>query len=862
MRVLKFGGSSVANAQRIAGVIDIVMRRRNQGEALTVVVSAFSGVTDALLGMARAAAAGDHGYEDALASVRSKHLDAAAALCVDAAGTPVARLADATATGVAMRCDELATYLQGAALLREASKQTLDAVASFGERLSAYIVAQALVARGVAAGCLDARDVIVTDARFGAARVDEPATNAAIAAHYQAHANTLWVVTGFIGSTPQRQTTTLGRGGSDYTAAIIAAALGPAVVNVVEIWTDVDGVMTADPRKVARAFSLPAMTYAEALEMSHFGAKVIYPPTILPALRLGIPLLIKNTFRPEHPGTRISHQSPGDGAAVRGISSISQVALLTLQGSGMVGVPGTAARLFAGLAKHEVNVILITQGSSEHSITFAVTPDAAAVAKAAVEEAFALELAAKMVEPVRVETELAVVAVIGEGMKTRPGIAGRLFSALGANGINTVAIAQGSSELNISVVVPRLDEAKALAALHEAFFLSGTKELNLFVVGTGLVGKALLAQLARHGAFLREARGIDVRVIGIANSRRMCIDAAGVAPGAWEARLAADGEGGTNGATEAQGANRATAMDLDAFLARMRACRLPSSIFVDCSASDAVAARYEDVLGASISISTANKIAMSSGLPRYRALRALAEHKGVALGYETNVGAGLPVITTLGDLLLSGDRIIKLEGVLSGSMSYVFNHWDEATPFSALVRQARELGYTEPDPRLDLGGLDVRRKLLILARECGAAIEADDITLAPWLALGNADASVEAFLTQLGLQDAALAAKRRDLVAHAGSGAVLRFVASFEPGLEPGGAAPRAAIGVKAYPATHPFASLQGSENMLVFTTERYCDRPLVIRGPGAGADVTAAGVFAEVLRIGNTLFAGRNAAW
>ncbi|MBK9073057.1 MAG: bifunctional aspartate kinase/homoserine dehydrogenase I [Myxococcales bacterium] len=830
MRVLKFGGSSVANAGRIASVIEIVKRANHAEAPLTVVVSAFSGVTDALLGMVRQAAVGDEAYLARADALREQHRAAAGELC----GT----LGGEFAAGLEAMHADLVKLLQGAALLREASAQTLDQVAGFGERNSAFIIAHAMCAKGLPAQFLDARRVIRTDAHFGAAHVDVAATDAAVAAHYASHA-ILQVVTGFIGSTKDNQTTTLGRGGSDYTAAILAASLRASVV---EIWTDVDGVMTADPRKVARAFSIPKMTYAEALEMSHFGAKVIYPPTILPALKNNIPLLIKNTFNPAHPGTLVSHESPEAGTAVRGISSVSHVALLTLQGSGMVGVPGTAARLFAGLAQHDVNVILITQGSSEHSITFAVTPEAAAIAKHAVQAAFALELASKLVEPVRVETDMAVVAVIGEGMRTRPGVAGRLFSALGANGINTVAITQGSSELNISVVIPRLDEGKALAALHEAFFLSKTKELNLFLIGTGVVGKTLLAQIDMHADFLRQHRGVQVNVIAIADSKRMVFDRQGLPLANWTQRLAADG--------------RPTS--LPAFVDEMIACRLPSSIFIDCTASEAVPALYSDILQASISISTPNKIAMSSDLARSRELKALAERRGVILGYETNVGAGLPVITTLNDLLQSGDRIIKLEGVLSGSLSYVFNHWKPGTPFSALVAQAKSLGYTEPDPRQDLSGHDVRRKLLILGRECGLPLLQDNVTIDNFIVNGAghgaaafAAPDAATFMNELAACDDALGEKLAEATA---SDRVLRFAASLDHG--------RARIGVQAFEREHPFASLGGSENMLVFTTERYKDRPLVIRGPGAGADVTAAGVFAEVLRIGATLFSGRSNSW
>ncbi len=805
-------------------MVEIVRDIYRSGAPCTVVFSAFSGVTDTLLSLAKRAAEGDS-YEEDFEILCRKHTETVSALLgLSPPRALLEKLDD--------NHQELARLLSGASLLREASARTIDHVASMGERDSALIISYALAAAGIPAQYLDARTLIETDARFGAARVNFEVSNAAIEAHYRSHTD-VQVVTGFIGCTSDGHTTTLGRGGGDYTAAIVAAALQASVV---EIWTDVDGVMTADPRRVPRAFSIPNMTYAEALEMSHFGAKVIYPPTILPALEKRIPLRIKNTFRPEHPGTLISHEKPLDNVAVRGVSSIPHVALLTLQGSGLVGVPGTAARLFAGLARHDVNVILITQGSSEHSITFAVTPDASAQAKSAVEEAFALELRAHLVEPIRVENDVAVVAIIGEGMRTRPGIAGRLFHALGRNGINTVAIAQGSSELNISVAIPKSEEKKAIAALHEAFFLSKTRELNVFLAGVGVVGGTLLKQIARTAETLRERRGVEVRVIGIANSKRVVFSEAGVALDQWQEKL-------VQGET----------CDAAAFVKKMRATHLPNSIFIDCTASDQVPLFYEEILDANISISTCNKSAMSGSLARYQNLRALAERRGVFLGYETNVGAGLPVLTTLNDLVASGDRIVRLEGVLSGSMSYVFNSWQEGTRFSDLIRGAKELGYTEPDPRLDLTGADVAKKLLILARECGLALEKSDIVIDTFLpaAILN-EPSVDSFLAALEGHNSALEDKRRTAES---KHSVLRLVATID------GETQSAGIAVREYAQEHPFAGLRGSENMIVFTTERYQDRPLVVRGPGAGAEVTAAGVFAEILRIGNSFFFDRSSS-
>ncbi len=813
MRVLKFGGTSVGTPETIQSLLQILRGYYQRGERFTVVFSAFSKVTDTLIESATKAGKGDQSYLDVFEKLRTRHLDAIEQLLEPANRPPVQ-------AQIAANFEALGNVLQGIFLLHEVSPRSLDFVVSFGERNSALIIAHAMQQAGIPTRFLDARTVIRTDAQFGNAKVDFDETNRLIREHYDGHPQ-VQAVTGFIGSTDEGLTTTLGRGGSDYTAAILGAALD---AEAIEIWTDVNGVLTADPRRVKKAFTLPSMTYREAMEMSHFGAKVIYPPTIQPALAREIPLVIKNTFNPDFPGTFISNHADTQEHPVKGISSINQICLLTLQGSGLFGVPGIAARLFGAMAQAGVNIVLITQGSSESSITFAISPAQAALAKKSAEKEFIYELRSGLVEPLKIESELSVVAIVGEGMRYLPGISGRLFQALGKNGINVVAIAQGSSELNISVVVPAADETKALNAIHEGFFLSDAKTMHLFVVGVGLIGSTLLEQIRSQAAFLREKRRLEIRVAGLANSRKMVFAEEGIALENWKESLEQSAE----------------SFSMPRFVEHIRQLNLPNAVFLDNTASDEVSSFYEKILDASISISTPNKLAASSPYLHYQRLKQIADKRGVVWRYETNVGAGLPIITTLNDLIHSGDRIHKIEGILSGTLSYIFNHFQEGKTFSAIVREAKQLGLTEPDPRDDLSGADVRRKLLILAREAGLPLEANDIQmeqLLPHACL--AVHTVDEFFEELEKHDSDFELLRARAAA---DGQVLRFVAKLEGN--------QASISLQRFGPEHPFYFLDGSDNMVVFTTERYRERPLVVRGPGAGAEVTAAGVFAEVIGI------------
>lgn len=812
MKVLKFGGSSVATPERIKSVIEIA--RPYWSSDVAIVFSAFGGVTDTLIQVSDLALAGNLDYKNKLSEIEKRHL------------TAVRQLIDVQKQSgilaqVKFMINELEDVLHGVYLVKERTVRTLDYIMSFGERISAYIISEAFKNQGLAAEFLDARKVIRTDSNFGQAKVNFEVTNKLIRDHFAHHSN-VQVITGFIATSESGETTTLGRSGSDYTAAIFAGALKATDL---EIWTDVDGMMTADPRKVKKAFTVPQMSYEEAMELSHFGAKVIFPSTMQPAMVNQIPIWIKNTFNPSFEGTVI-HANSSNGKMIKGISSMNGVSLLSLQGSGLLGVVGASMRLFATLARENINVILISQASSEHSICFAIEQAYTDKAKAAIEKEFQYEIRNEEIDEVGVEKELSIVAVVGDGMKHSPGTSGRMFSALGKNGVNVVAIAQGSSERNISAVIPQVDVSKALNALHEAFFLSDQKVLNVFLVGTGLIGSTLIDMVDDQFGKLAKENLLEVHVVAAANSKKMLFNEDGLDLKNCIDAMKSSGQ----------------PMTMKGFYEQMTALNLPNSIFVDCTSSVEVTSFYEDILAANISIVTPNKKANSSSMEMYKQLKATAFKRGVKFLYETNVGAGLPVINTLNDLLLSGDKVLRIEAVLSGTLNFIFSSFVEGTKFSEVVYEAKEKGYTEPDPRDDLNGMDVARKILILSRETGLEMELEDIkveNLVPEPCRG--EMSIPEFFVCLEKYNDEFERLRAEA---AGKGEKLRYMAVLENGV--------VKIQLGSVGQSHPFYSLSGSDNIILMTTERYHDRPMVIRGPGAGAEVTAAGVFADIIRIGH----------
>ena len=809
-QVLKFGGSSVANAQNIRKVIEIVVKRKNRGKAI-VVVSALGGTTDALLDCGNQAASGSEAYKTALASLEQRHLDAVKELL------PIQQQS-ATLSLVKKNCNDLEDICNGVFLLGEISPRTRDRIVSYGELLSSQIIAAAFSASGHNAGWKDARELVRTNSDFGQAIVDFQTTDELIRNYFASDDHEILVVPGFISANASGATTTLGRGGSDYTAAIFAAAIQSEIL---EIWTDVSGMMTADPRWVSNVRIIPSISYQEAMELSHFGAKVIYPPTIQPVMTKNIPVWIKNTFSPEDPGTVIENIPSGNGDIIRGISSINNIALISLEGSGMVGVPGFSKRLFEALAQAQINVILITQGSSEHSICVGIDSAKSNLAKSVVDEAFSVEIALQKVEPLDLEKDLSILALVGENMKSHPGISGKMFGALGRNGVNVRAIAQGSSERNISAVISTADVRKALNVLHEEFFETTYKQVNLFITGTGNVGGKLLAQLKQQQQYLAEHLRLQIRVIGLANSRKMLISEDGIDLDNWTGDLA-----------NAEPAN------LEAFTDAMIKRNLRNTVFVDITASEKVPSVYEKLLRKSLSIVACNKIAASSAFSNYKKLKDLAREFNCRFLFETNVGAGLPVIGTLNDLIGSGDKVNRIEAVLSGTLNFVFNNYDGTKPFAEVVRQAQDEGYTEPDPRLDLSGKDVMRKIMILARETGEKMEMEDITCNAFLPPSCMEGTVDDFYKEMAAKEDHFRAIYDKAAA---AGCKLKFVASYNLG--------KAEVGLQHISPQHDFYHLYGKDNIVLFYTNRYPNQPLVVKGAGAGAEVTASGVFADIIR-------------
>ena len=809
MQVLKFGGSSVADVAAIELVVSIVEKKLMTDRL--VVISAMAGVTDKLLETGTKAATNNVAYRIELKELETYHLDTARKLL------PIHEQS-ATLSIVKQKFNELEALLDGVYLLNEISKRTQDTLVSYGEVLSSILIAAKFSFLPVASTLLDPKQIIVTNSNFTNAAVNFNATYQNCRDAVSDTATKLFIVPGFIAANELGQTTTLGRGGSDYTAALFAAA---TKASVLEIWTDVSGMMTADPRIVSHAKTIEHISYQEAMELSHFGAKIIYPPTILPVLQSGIPVRIKNTFEQTTVGTLIENVAAPSSDFIRGISSINSIALLSLEGNGMVGIPGFSKRLFETLATAQINVILITQSSSEHSICVGIKEMDTSAANSLIDATFATEILNGYLDPLAVETGLSVVAVVGENMKSHPGVSGKMFGTLGRNGINVRAIAQGSSEKNITAVLSERDVKKAVNVLHEIFFETTYKQLNVFIAGVGNVGGKLVAQIAQQFNYLQENLRLQIHIVGLANSKQFLIQEEGIDLSNWKDSLAN---------TPLHG--------LDAYVQAIREKNLRNSVFVDVTANKDVAMVYASLLEKSIAVVACNKIACSSDYESYVHLKNLARLYNTSFLFETNVGAGLPVIGTLNDLLRSGDQITKIEAVLSGTLNFVFNNYDGTKPFADVVRQAQIEGYTEPDPRLDLGGTDVMRKIMILARESGKVIEMDDIANEYFLPMSCFEGSVEDFYKEMlaqethfkNLYDAATAANCK-----------LKFVASYENG--------KAKVGLQHIAPTSDFYHLYGKDNLVLFYSVRYPEQPLVVKGAGAGAEVTASGVFADLIR-------------
>lgn len=811
MQVLKFGGSSVANAKNINSVVAIIQQAVKNDDKIVIVLSALGGITDALLEAATFASNGDISYKEKLHLIEQRHLNTVKDLI------PIDQQSSVLSM-VKKRFNKIEDTCNGVFLLKELSLRTKDSIISNGELLSSQIFAAKLKSLGLNNTWKDARELIITDSQFGTANVDFISTNKNIQSFFFSLDTSIAIIPGFIASDKKGITTTLGRGGSDYTAAIIAAALDASVV---EIWTDVSGMMTADPRLVSNAKIIQQISYQEAMELSHFGAKVIYPPTIQPVMNKRIPVWIKNTFAPQDAGTLIENVSSKNGGSIRGISSINNLALLSLEGSGMIGIPGFSKRLFEALSNEKINVILITQSSSEHSICVGIEELNAEKAKEVVDKAFAYEIEIKKVEPLIVEKKLAIVALVGDNMKNHPGISGKMFGVLGRNGINIRAIAQGSSERNISAVIAIHDVKKAINVLHEEFFETTYKQVNLFISGTGNVGSRLLAQLQQQLQYLHDHLRLQLRIAGIANSKKMFFNDEGIDLSKWKELLQTGDE-----------------MNMKKFISIIQKKNLRNSVFIDVTANDDVAKSYPHFLQKSISVVACNKVACSSSYEYYKSLKDLAREFNALFLFETNVGAGLPVIGTLNDLLRSGDKVNRIEAVLSGTLNFVFNNYTGEKSFAEVVRQAQAEGYTEPDPRLDLSGTDVMRKIMILVRETGEKIEMEDISNNSFMPESCMQGDVENFYKQMEkyedhfkklVDEAKLAGKK------------LKFVAKYENG--------KASVGLQHIDPQHDFYHLYGKDNAVLFYTNRYIEQPLVVKGAGAGAEVTASGVFADIIR-------------
>ncbi|WP_416442201.1 bifunctional aspartate kinase/homoserine dehydrogenase I [Leeuwenhoekiella sp. A16] len=809
MRVLKFGGTSVGSVKNINQVIKIVSEASKE-QKIAVVVSAIGGITDLLLKTGTEASTKDEAYKSTFQHIKEKHLEFTSTLIQDDQG------AIDEVTALLKELDEL---LYGIYLINELSPKTIDKLLSYGEILSSSIIARAMYTQDLDAKQKDSRDLITTNNKHTKASVNYKVTYSQLNYYFTKAKQRITVLPGFIASSESGETTTLGRGGSDFTAAIVAAGLS---VDQLEIYTDVSGMFTANPKIVKQAKPIADISYHEAMELSHFGAKVLYPPTIVPVMSKNIPILIKNTLEPDAPGTIIHNKEENTGNPIKGISNISKIALLTLEGGGMVGIPGISKRLFETLSAQGINIILITQASSEHSICLGVMEEDAGRAKTAVDEEFQNEISLNRIDPLTLEIGLSIIALVGDRMKSHQGISGKMFSTLGKNNVNIRAIAQGASEKNISAVIAEKDVKKALNSLHERFFEAQRKQLNLFITGVGNVGSRLLKQISQQQDYLKTQLNVNLRVLGLSNSRQMVIKEGGIDLSKWE-EILAEGEPAS----------------IDGYYEKIVSLNQRNSVFVDITANADVAAVYDKYLKQSIAVIACNKIACSADFDKYQELKTLSTDYNAPLLFETNVGAGLPIIDTLNNLIASGDRVTRIQAVLSGSLNFVFNNFAPGGNFHDVVQEAKAEGFTEPDPRIDLSGVDVARKILILARESGLKMNLEDIKNEPFLTEKNLNSgSVEHFFETLK-EDAAHFEK---LVSEASAkNCRLKYVAQLDNG--------KASVGLQEIPQGHPFYNLEGKDNIVLFFTDRYPEQPLLIKGAGAGGDVTASGLFSDIIR-------------
>ena len=808
MKVLKFGGTSVGSAESILSLKRIV---EAEEQPIVVVVSALGGITDKLIATSELALKGDERYKEEFEAMVARHHT-----MIDAVITNPAKRKDLL-NKVDALFEQLKSIYFGVYLIHDLSEKTQAAIVSYGERLSSHIVAT-LIEGGTR---MNSRHFIKTEKKGGKNVLDAELTNKLIREHF-AVLPKVAVVPGFISKDKDtKETTNLGRGGSDYTAAIIAAALN---ADVLEIWTDVDGFMTADPRVIKTAYTINELSYIEAMELCNFGAKVVYPPTIYPVCVKNIPIKIKNTFNPEHPGTLIKAKIESNDKPIKGISSIKGTTLITVTGLSMVGVIGVNRRIFSCLANNGISVFMVSQASSENSTSIGVRDEDANAAIVVLNNEFAKEIETGAMFPMHAESGLATIAIVGENMKHTPGIAGKLFGTLGRSGISVIACAQGASETNISFVVEGKFLRKSLNVLHDSFFLSEYKVLNLFICGVGTVGGNLIEQIRSQYDELKERNGLKLNVVGIASSRKAIFNRDGLDLKNFREQLEA-----------------APASNIEHLHEEVVAMNIFNSVFVDCTASEAVANLYQDFLEHNISVVTANKIAASSEFELYQKLKATAMRRGVKFLFETNVGAGLPIIGTINDLRNSGDKILRIEAVLSGTLNFIFNTISKDVPFSETVRLAKENGYSEPDPRIDLCGKDVIRKLVILTREAGYQVEQSDVEKHLFMPDTFFEGSLDDFWKNLPTLDADFEARRQVLEAEHKR---WRFVAKMDGG--------KTSVSLEAVDERHPFYGLEGSNNIVLLTTERYKEYPMLIQGYGAGASVTAAGVFANIMSIAN----------